>query len=64
MACKHTTTARSARDERVWVCLKCGQHLSTLQQVPLMVFDNKPAGEIVVETFPDNLPEPPERGVP
>lgn len=61
MSCKHTVTARSAKDPKEWKCLRCGATVPTDEQKPLFVFDNKPAGELVVEQFPESLPKPPAR---
>ncbi len=46
--CAHPTTARSAKDSRVWVCLYCGMHLSSTAQ-------------LVLGSEPNDLPEPPVR---
>lgn len=59
MTCRHTTTARSARDERVWVCLRCGQHLPSTEQ--LVLEDVGIMNPLHEWAIPIDLPEPPER---
>lgn len=36
MTCRHTTTARSAKDPREWRCLRCGATVPVEQQTVLI----------------------------